>query len=271
MRRLSLALISAVSVLAFTQLASAADLGQPAYKAPPPPPPPPFTWTGFYLGGNIGGAWQSLSNSLSITNDPTDGYFFTGAIPGVNASGSPSFNTSGVTAGGQIGFNYQVSNIVYGLEADFEWLNLKSNNGGAFTYTTNGLNYFLTTSEKTPWLFTARPRIGWAWDRVLLYATGGVAVADIELNQSFGEPNQGVPVQNFPSTTKTQVGWTAGLGAEWAFADNWTVKAEYLYAQFDGVGWTNQFNTPANGNATFSNSTSSLKLNIARVGLNYKF
>jgi outer membrane immunogenic protein len=230
-----------------------------------------WSWTGWYIGGNVGGAWQRFSNALSITNDPTNGYFFPPAIPGVNASGSPSFDKSGVTAGGQIGFNWQVSNVVYGVEADFEWLDLKRDTGGTFLYTTNGAPYILTASEKTPWLFTARPRIGWAWDRVLLYGTGGVAVAEIELNQSFGEPHAGVAVQNFPSTNKTQVGWTAGLGGEWAFFDHWTVKAEWLYAQFNGIGWTNQFNTPFDGNATFFNSTSNLKLNIARVGLNYKF
>src|SRR5271163_3508808 len=86
-------------------------------KAPPPAPAPIFSWTGFYIGGNAGGAWERESNSLVITNNL---FFAPGAIPGVEASGSQTLHSSGFTGGGQIGYNYQSGNVVWGIELDFE-------------------------------------------------------------------------------------------------------------------------------------------------------
>lgn len=251
-------------LLAASLLASAAVASATAQAADLP-----YNWTGFYVGGNVGSTWQRLDNSLSITDDPP-GYFVTAVIPGVNASGSPNLNASGVTAGGQFGFNQQVGNIVYGAEVDFNWLNLKKDTGGTFRYTTNNSPYFLSTSEKTQWLFTARPKIGYAVDRMLFYVTGGLAVASVKFEQAFGEPINAIPVRDIVSVTKTKLGWTAGLGGEVALYDAWTVKAEYLYAQFEGMDQIGQL-TSAGGNATFSNSLSTLRLHTARVGLNYKF
>jgi len=258
---------------------SAADLpAAPVYKAPPIVAPA-FSWSGCYIGGNAGGSWQSLSNSLSVVNAPA-GYLFTAAIPGVNASGTSGLNSSGFTGGGQIGCNYQSGNIVWGLELDGESIHLNSSNGGRFLYTTNGAPYFLNESASANWMFTARPRVGWAFGHGLLYATGGLAVTHLNFNQSFAEPPF-TPTPEVAALSSTMAGWTVGAGIEYAITNNWTIKGEYLFAQFATNGVVG---TLVNGSgtgpgcvaafscgATFNNSLSTFNVQLARVGLNYKF
>ena len=100
MRHLSITLIAAASAVAFTQIASAADLPRkaPAYS---PPPTLVYNWTGFYIGGNVGYSWSRLGNSLSVTNR-TPGYFAAAVIPGVNASGTGGLDDNSFTGGLQL-------------------------------------------------------------------------------------------------------------------------------------------------------------------------
>jgi outer membrane immunogenic protein len=248
-------------------------------KAPIKAPPPAFSWSGCYVGANAGGSWQHLSNSLSVVDAPA-GYFFTTAIPGVNASGSPTLDSSGFTGGGQIGCNWQSGNIVWGVELDAESIHLSTNYGGLFRYTTNGAPYFLTGSASANWMFTARPRVGWAIDHGLLYVTGGLAVTNLNFNQSFAEPPF-TPTPETATLSSTKVGWTVGAGFEYAFASNWTLRGEYLFAQFaadtaigtliNGSGSGPGCVAPFSCGATFTNSLSTLNVQIVRAGLNYKF
>jgi len=259
MKRFFLATVPALAGAMAMSAANAADLPTKA------PSVAPYNWTGFYIGGNVGGAWQRLSNSLSIINNVG---FNQTAIPGINASGSPELNASSVTFGGQLGFNQQIGNIVYGAEVDFNWFNLKNDAGGTFNFTTTDTPYVLTTSERTQWLFTARPKIGWAADRTLFYVTGGLAVTRIQFEQEYGEPRVGIPIRNVASATKTKLGWTAGLGGEWALQEAWSLKAEYLYAHFNTMDTVVRTTNPT---STFSNSLSTLQLHTVRLGLNYRF
>lgn len=255
-------------------IAAAAFCGAPAFgadmpvKGPPMAPvvAPAYNWTGFYIGGNAGGAWERQSNSLSINN--TGGYFAGGAVAGVNASGTQNLNSSGFTGGGQIGYNFQSGNVVWGVELDFESLSKAANAGGAFIYTTNGAPYNLTLNSSTNWLFTARPRVGWAMDRSLLYVTGGLAVTKRNFTESFFDPGGG-GVTETAAFSKTQAGWTVGAGYEYALAKNWTIKGEYLFASFGGDTAAGLVNHA--GTATFNNSVSNLNVQILRAGLNYKF
>jgi outer membrane immunogenic protein len=255
---------AALAVLAASPV-MAADMRMPV-KAPPPVIA--YSWTGCYLGGNIGVAWHRRDNTLSIANDPVNPYFATLAIPGVNASGSPDFNQNGFTGGAQIGCNYQASNVVWGVEGDFESLRRKTEHGGTFLYTTNGAPYRLTVDYSTRWLATLRGRVGVAWDRTLFYVTGGLAVTSWEFQQAFSEA---AISSELASASKTKLGWTIGAGVEGALIDNWTVKAEYLYARFEGETVLGQLVTNNGNGATFSNSLSDLQLHIFRVGLNYRF
>jgi outer membrane immunogenic protein len=236
-----------------------------------------YDWTGFYIGGNVGGAAKRQSTTLSIENDPNN-YFNPAAVPGVENSGSFNLEDLGVTLGAQAGYNRQFGRFVWGVELDFNWLDLNSRHGGTFRYRTDNSPYNLTVSESTDWLLTARPRVGWAIDRWLLYLTAGIAASHSEFKQTFSEPPF-TPNPESVSVSRTTVGWTLGTGVEFALGRNWSAKAEYLYARFGGtdvVGRLGGANgqSPALGSvdgATFSNSLSPLELHLFRIGANYRF
>jgi outer membrane immunogenic protein len=233
-------------------------------------------WTGFYAGLSIGGVWQKVNNSLSVVNDPVNDYFFPPAIAGVNTSGSSSLDDSKVFGGGQLGYNMQMGNAVWGLELGISDLNTKANHGGRFLYTTNNDPYNLTTSAATHWLFSLRPRVGWAVNNALLYVTGGLAVAQLKFNQSFSEPPF-TPTPENASYSKTKAGWTLGGGVEFALNNCWSVKAEYLYNRFNSdtvVGHLVNGGDPIAGfvfGATFNNSLSNRNISMLSAGINYHF
>ena len=264
MKKLLLGGVAFAALVAGPAMAADLAVKAPVYRAAPVAV---YSWSGFYIGVNAGGAWEKRGSSLSVVNDPAIGFFNPAAIAGVNTSGAANLDSSGFTGGGQIGFNSQSGNFVWGLELDLESLHQSKNHGGVFTYTTSGTPYLLTVSGSTNWLFTARPRIGWAVDRTLLYATGGIAVAKLEFHQNFADFNT-----ESASISKTRAGWTIGGGAEYALTNNWTIKGEYLFARFEGDTAVASVGTgPGTGFATFTNSVSSLDIHILRAGINYKF
>ncbi|HMN72032.1 MAG TPA: porin family protein [Rhodoblastus sp.] len=171
--------------------AFAADL--PSRKAPPPiytSPAPVFSWTGFYIGANVGYGWMDAFNK---------GVVF--------APGGLADPHGGIVGGGQIGYNYQFSPMfVAGLETDFQG----SGVGGGIT------------ARKTPWFGTVRARLGVTpfAAPVMLYATGGFA---------YGRLNIGPFFPTGVSFGKVATGWTAGAGVEYAFTPNWSAKVEYLF------------------------------------------
>ena len=166
---------TAIAIL-MTGAASAADMAPRYTKAPPPIPSPVYDWSGFYVGLNAGGAWgdDPVTYTPLYSGAPS-------AFPAVAAAnGSPRFHPAGVTAGGQAGYNWQASQFVLGIEADIEYLDLKS----AFTtpvLTFPGVtDYFFATSVRSNWMATIRPRVGVALDRFLLYIRIGYPSAEDE-------------------------------------------------------------------------------------------
>jgi outer membrane immunogenic protein len=236
-----------------------------------------YDWSGFYIGANVGGAAKQQSNSLSIENNPNN-YFNPAAINGVEDTGSVHLDDLGVTAGMQAGYNRQSGRLVWGVELDFNWLDLSVKRGGSFRYRTDDSPYNLTVSGSTDWLLTARPRVGWAIDRWLLYLTTGIAASHSEFRQTFSEPPF-TPSRETVSVSRTTVGWVVGTGVEFALGRNWSTKAEYLYARFGGTDVVGRLGgadgqSPAPGQvdgAKFTNALSPLELHLFRVGVNYHF
>jgi outer membrane immunogenic protein len=216
MRRGLLLLSTALSLVAASS-AFAADLPVKAPYAPAYVP----TWTGFYAGVNLGGGWAD-----------------TGAGTG---------DLSGVVGGGQLGYNWQAGQFVFGIEGDFQGSSQKKSDTVATIVGTG------TVEQKLPWFATVRGRLGYAPGPVMFYVTGGAAWVNYELSGSAG----GLTV----SDNTTQSAWTVGGGVEWMFLPHWSTKVEYLYVDTGDKDVT-LFGATATGRA---------KDNIVRVGLNYHF
>jgi outer membrane immunogenic protein len=212
------AMFSPVMLAGATIVSKAADAPRPpAY--PMPPPPLFYNWTGIYAGVHAGGGWADL---------------------GVGDTGT------GFIGGGQVGFNYQVNQWVWGLEADISGSGIKNNLasiGTPFGPITANFNWNSLT--------TLAPRFGYASDSWLVYGKVGGAWADVSVsvNAPFGFSS---------SAGGTASGWVAGVGAEYAFRNNWSAKVEYDHFDFGNDGGT--FIT---GNT--------VTLNTVKAGVNYRF
>ena len=289
--RTSLTTVWAVAGLAFAQSAWAADM---AVKAPPPAVPI-FTWTGCYVGGNAG--W--IGSDGHYDTAPSGNYLNpVGPAAPPNAAGTGDYpanmfflarsyspHGSGGLVGAQVGCNYQVAHYVFGVEGDWAWSSLRSTsdaffaafpNVGAPTFTNAARVDQVTT--KLDSLATLRGRAGFAWDRFFVYGTGGLAYGDLhsDTNVTFGTVAVN-PVYNgaihIGSASSWQVGWTAGVGGEYAFAPSWSIKAEYLYVSLDSFNYSSLLVASVSAAAPgYAWKTSvSERDNIVRVGVNYKF
>ena len=259
-----LGLVAGATVVALTTLpAVAADIPM---KAPVVAPviAPVFNWTGFYIGGNVGYHWDR--DRATTATDPV-GWSVAGAAA-IDAVTGGTLSPRGIMGGGQIGYNWQVGNsFLWGLEADANALAGTASRSVTGFAVINPADVF-TTSAQTNFLATFRGRLGVTFDRVLLYGTGGLAVANTKLTDSFGSFGN-LSVASV-SATSTRTGWTAGGGIEWAFADNWSMKAEYLYVD---LGTISTLIPSCALCAVGSDITVNHKYteNIARIGFNYRF
>lgn len=195
-------LMATASCLALTGAAAAADMRAPMPTKAPPPPLVTQIWAGPYIGVNGGAVWHRMAVDTTEVGTPYD---------------SASARQTGGTFGGQVGYNWQSQNFVYGLEADANWV---SSHGSESRRPVSSTIIYTTTLS---WLATARARAGVAFGRTLVYTTGGLAVGGVE--NSWG---------NITATaiaySDTRVGWTAGGGIEHFLSNpHITIKAEALY------------------------------------------
>jgi outer membrane immunogenic protein len=181
-----------------------------------------------------------------------------------------------LSGGAQIGYNWQINNMVVGVEADGSWLSGKA--ARTVTYLNAvALNPgdIMTNSTNATWLATIRGRLGVTFDRTLLYATGGVAFGEVKTTDTFCVLGCAAPFLpgafSSVSTSTTRTGWTAGVGVEHAFDTNWSLKLEYLYVDL-GKFNTNIPACPACAPLlTDITMTHRYTDNIVRAGINYRF
>jgi outer membrane immunogenic protein len=217
--------------------AAAADLPVPAPVAVAQVPFAPaaiYNWTGFYLGGHIGGGFASSSWS-----DPLSG-------------ANNTFNSAGFLGGAQVGANVQFNALVLGVEGDFSYTGLGLKGSGADSIG-NAIN------TEVNWTSTVTGRIGAAFDRLLVYGKGGVAFAQ---DQSGFTDLSG----NGASTTLMRTGWIVGVGIEYGFSDHWSARLEYDYLGFGSQALN--FATAATPSYT---SNASLNVQEVKAGLNFRF
>ncbi|MFG1477523.1 outer membrane protein [Xanthobacter sp. V4C-4] len=222
--------VSALALLAGS--ASAADLSTRYPVKAALMPAQLFSWTGFYVGGNVG--WGFASNSFSATSG--------GLTYGYDVGSS-----NGFIGGLQTGYNFQfANNVVVGAEADLEFADI-----GKESLLVGGPAGGFTASSNVDYFGTIRGRLGYAFDRFLPYFTGGAAWGKTGFTGPWAVSSDGV-----------RWGWTVGGGAEYALTNNWTVKAEYLYIDLGDKTVTYPSGESVTGGVT---------LNTVKAGVNYKF
>jgi len=246
--------IAALGVLGI-RAGSAADLDVPVKGSPPPAPP--FSWTGFYLGGNIGAGWGTSDTTLLV--DPSLGFGVTGSFP------FGTLSPSGILGGVQVGYNWQIDWIVLGIEGDFDGAAIKTTNSGC------GNPFFgqasLACSTNTDWLASVSGRVGGVvGDRFLAYVKGGAAWKDTKYSASETDTfDVLLPPGVTASSSAVRLGALLGFGLEYAFAAHWTGFIEYDYMDFGSqtVAFTA---TGLTANASITD-----KLSVIKTGVSYKF
>ena len=228
-----------------------------------PPPVMTYNWTGCYIGGNLGGKAADTRNDVTIAGSP-----FTAAS--TLRFGRNDFDSSTFIGGGQIGCNWQApgSNWVWGIEGDADaqrWRRTMLTAGPGLPPLFVAGDDFTLRSD---WQASIRGRLGYAWDRWMLYATGGVAFTEVRADSNF------IVVGAFPATLatsrKTMVGATAGVGLEYAFANNWSFGLEGRYSWYEretfGAGDVAVFLQPGAAPVfTFSPASQSVRLETLEV------
>lgn len=255
------------------------------------------SWTGFYVGANVGG-WWSQNNSVDMDGAvsfstplflPTSASI-ANALAAVGTN-DLSMNSSGFIGGGQVGYNFEYNpQVVLGVNADIDGLTQSDNK-----VTVNNVvgipgfpleSYAATVSvnKNINWLGTVRGRLGYLYNPAfLLYGTGGFAYGGVSLNtsiaatESLGLPGY-LPIAAQNKVNSTQIGWTAGGGVEWMFRPHWSASVEYTYYDLGTINNNVALSQitpltipPAVVGAAIVNTASRFSVGAIRVGLNYLF
>ena len=274
-------LLCAAALLSMTSLGSAADLPSRALAPAPVYVAPAFTWTGFYVGGNIGAAWSGRDN-CPLGHRINDGVYV------LDTDFTPNCNNdrgTNVIGGIQAGYNWQFGSWLLGLEGDINWIGRNNNRGYDYAIfdRDGGKVYSWSGNGGSNTLGTIRARLGVTMDRALFYVTGGVAFRNGDDNASItvtaydhdrrprtmGENDDRPDIKIFTgSGNGDKTGWALGGGLEYALTENLSTKIEYLHAQFgNGRG---VYTSPDDNCYGFLGDRKN-SIDIVRVGLNYRF
>lgn len=221
-------------------------------------------WAGFYAGLNAGAAW----NEAAFDHRATGNFqLVPAAAANLAALGSGEMDLTRALAGAQIGYNWQRGNWVMGVEADLQWRNYSASSTTSPAVYSPGVTASFQTSIDSDYLSTLRLRTGLTVHDMLFYVTGGVAISQFSFSQTvnFGP----FPEAATGSVSETKFGWTIGAGGEFALARNWTLKAEYLFVQFDNLN-VDLFN-PTSPTFTHEVQVDDLQTHILRLGINQRF
>lgn len=254
-------LLTAAALIGLGGVAAGADL--PTRKSAPEPLPPVFTWAGAYVGANVGAGLIDGKADPACINPA-------GVSLGLGCAIAPSFKLSsaGFIGGAQAGYNLQYNMLVLGVETDIQGAGVQksSSANGQFPQTGGTLTGVgaISASERLNYFGTVRGRLGIAYDRALLYATGGLIYADVD--NSFQRLFPAVAFVG--SSDQLRLGGVVGGGLEYAFTDHWSGKVEGLYYDLGRQTLLSTALPLANGFRTGYRFQEDGE--IVRVGLNYK-
>jgi outer membrane immunogenic protein len=255
MNRFALSVVAASALS--TSAAVAADL---PLKAAPMVVDQSYNWTGFYIGVNGGGAW-SPDRTIFLDETFAGAPFFSGTFGTRRAEGG--------FGGVQVGANWQRDHWVFGIEGDAQGADVRGSSLATVTpYLTPGNSITIGTTERLDFFATLRGRVGYAWDRFLIYVTGGGALGQtrstLTMTDTFG-------FVAAATNTTLRGGFAVGGGGEYAFSPNWSAKVEYQYIDLGKGFMSAREFTGAVPSTFFVFNTTRYDYHTVRIGLNYKF
>ena len=232
-------------------------------------------WTGFYVGGNIGTMSWDADGANAAPCAAACNYFLAVNAGAINDEGGFGSSDDAFNAGVQFGWNGQSGSILFGVEADLAMADVEQSVTEDIRYPSapaNG-NIFTNTIE-ADWIATLRGRFGYVMPGWMAYATAGVALTEAELSTTVsehaaGDTTCGLCGGGASSESDQLTGWTAGVGAEWALGAKWSMRLEYLYADFDTIEVSTQY-TSAGDTDTITHEAD-LTTETFRLGVNWSF
>jgi outer membrane immunogenic protein len=236
---------------------AAADMAVPLRA---PSYAPAFSWTGTYVGANVGGIWGTFHFSPATTDN------IAGAVA---APAIASLTNSSVIGGFQAGYNWQVGQWVLGVEQDYQFTGLKQTT--TFAAPAGLFVAGDTMSVKTDFLAATRARVGLAWDRVLVYAAGGLETGQFNVSSTYvARGVGGSPALSFTDADKLHFGFNVGAGVDWAVTNNVIIGVEYRYLDLGKETYNLGAFTPAGLAAQTVSNTVDLKASQVTARLNFK-
>jgi len=238
---------------------AAADMGFPSMPVKAPSYAPAFSWTGTYVGADLGGVWGTFDFAPTTTNN------ITGAVGAPAVAG---LNNSSVIGGFQAGYNWQIGQWVLGLEQDYQFTGLKQTM--TFAAPAGLLLAGDSMAVKTDYLTATRVKLGMAWDRAMVYAAGGLETGELDVSSTYVARAGGSPAMGFTDAHKLHVGFNVGAGVDYAVTNNVFIGVEYRYLDLGNETYNLGAFTPAGIAAQTVSNTVDLKASQVTARLNFK-
>jgi opacity protein-like surface antigen len=229
---------------------------------------PATDWSGFYVGADLGVGLASLDAVTTVANEGT--YFSGDDNTLLTNAGSGELSQWRPVGGARAGYLHQMGGAVLGLEASAGTLFFDKSRSAQWEYNTApGVFGTIEQSVRADWVATLQARAGWGEDRWLAYVTTGMAVTRLEIDYRYSD-DSGSSARSRSSEREVRFGWTLGLGGEYALDENWSIRGQYLYANFG----TLKTYSPVQNSGGFTGDLAheaSLETHTALIGVSYRF
>ncbi|MGZ8251410.1 MAG: outer membrane protein [Methylophilaceae bacterium] len=228
-------------------------------------------WSGFYLGGSVGVA-KSFGDTKASTSLGAGSYFISPDDVQLAAAGDGSLSQSRLSGGMFAGFGRQYGNVVIGVETSVNSLGFDDSRTQTTSYiSAPGTQFSLRQTVEADWQGTLRLRLGYTQENWLAYVTGGAALTRVKLATSFSDNFQ-LGASGQGSESETKAGWTLGAGGEYALFGDWTIRGEYLYANFGSIDNSSVVTNPSNpGLGNTIRDSIDFRTHTLSIGLVYRF